>query len=65
MKIEFASYVNAIDALEIEDQAVDVIELADGRVIAIDGESIRLFETLEDLVASSDSNFSDRPGILL
>ncbi len=65
MQIQQTNYVQAIHTVELGDEAVDAIELADGRIVAIDGESIRLFEDMQELFDSEGAEDGDYPSLPL
>ena len=52
MKLEDLNYISAVHALTVDGEALDVIVLADGRVIAVDGENASLFDDLAALIDS-------------
>ena len=55
MDIENTTFISNISSLEDEDGAsVDAIELTDGRVLAITGDAVVLYEDMEDLQESLD-----------
>jgi hypothetical protein len=49
MKLPHMEFIVSVRTVKVDGNLVDVIELADERVIAIDGESVTLFEDLEAL----------------
>jgi hypothetical protein len=66
MKISGMDFVVGVRIAEVAGNPVDVIELADERVIAIDGENITLFEDLDALLdLENDDAETERPSIQL
>ena len=64
MELEGLAFVAAIHSITLPDgDLVDVIELGDGRVIAIDGERAVLYDSL--LAATGETPNTQRPSILL
>jgi len=63
MKIKDAFFIGAVSPIETEDgDLIDAIELADGRVLAITGDSIVLYEDMDDLLEGGED---DRPSLAL
>lgn len=54
MELQDLNFIRAVHTVEVDGEAVDAIELLDGRVIAIDGETATLFDDLEALLDSED-----------
>jgi hypothetical protein len=63
MELEGTAFVAAIYSITLPDgDLVDVIELGDGRVIAIDGEQAVLHDSIDDVIELPNLR---RPSILL
>ena len=56
MELPDMNFIKAVHAVEVDGDVVDAIELFDGRVIAIDGETATLFADLEALLDSEDDD---------
>jgi hypothetical protein len=63
-QVEGLAFVTAIHAIESADaDLIDAFELADGRVLAIDGERVALYETFDEVVHGQPNG--QRPSIPL
>jgi hypothetical protein len=66
MDIEDANYISQFYIVEVDGEPIDAVELCDGRVIAIDGAQLTLFEDMESLLDSDDEDDDvERPTIPL
>lgn len=66
METDELCFVQAVHCVELEDGPVDVIELDDGRVLAISKDLVTLFENLDSLLDGEDEDSSEnRPVIVL
>ena len=66
MKLPQLEFIVGVRTVKVDRDLVDVVELADERVIAIDGENITLFEDLDALLESEDDDpENERPSISL
>jgi hypothetical protein len=59
-------FIHATHVLDLDGTPADAIELSDGRVIVIDGETLTVFEDLESVLEPEDDGDEDeRPSIPL
>ena len=66
MDLEDTNYIKDVHIVDVDGEPMDVIELNDGRVIAIDGERLRLFDDLQSLIdLDAEDEDVDQPMILL
>ncbi len=66
MNYEDLNFIKAVHPLIVGDEAVDAVELADGRVLMIDGEMVTLFEDFEQLLeADNEDTDGKHPAIAL
>lgn len=59
MQVDELYYVKALHSIESDSGPVDVVELQDGRVLAIDDVSVRLFDDLQSLLDSDEDDEDD------
>jgi hypothetical protein len=66
MDFEDTNYIKHVHIIEVDGEPIDAVELSDGRVLAIDGAQVTLFEDLESLLESGDEDDDiERPAMPL